>query len=250
MHLDVRDLKNFYDRTALGRAARRALRSQLCDLWPVGRCRGEALAGYGYATPLLGPYLEEAGRVINMMPGPQGVLPWPAGRANVSLLCEETLWPLANETIDRLVILHGLETSEHPAALLEESYRILKGGGRAIFIVPNRAGLWARRDRTPFGFGRPYSLLQLESLLRDFGFVPEHHRSALFFPPSERRFWLRTGAFWENAGRRLPSYLAGGVLIVEAGKQVPAPRRPGLPERVRLPFRVLEGVKAKGPRPA
>jgi len=63
MHLDVRDLKNFYDRTALGRAARGALRNQLCALWPGGRCRGEALAGYGYATPLLGPYLEEAGRV-------------------------------------------------------------------------------------------------------------------------------------------------------------------------------------------
>ncbi len=250
MHLDVRDLKNFYDRSALGRAAQRALRHQLCDLWPAARCRGETIAGYGYATPLLGPYLETAGRMINMMPAPQGVLPWPAGRANVSLLCGETLWPLAGESTDRLVILHGLETSEHPAALLEESYRILKGGGRAIFIVPNRAGLWARRDRTPFGFGRPYSLLQLDSQLKDYGFVPEHHRSALFFPPTERRFWLRTSSFWERLGGRLPSHIAGGVLIVEASKQVPAPRRPGLSERVRRPLRVLEGVKAPGARPA
>ena len=29
--------------------------------------------------------------------------------------------------------------------------------------MPNRSGLWARRDVTPFGFGRPYSFGQLES---------------------------------------------------------------------------------------
>ena len=41
---------------------------------------------------------------------------------------------------------------------------MLAPGGRVVFIVPNRSGLWARRDVTPFGYGRPYSLGQLEAL--------------------------------------------------------------------------------------
>ncbi len=247
MHVDVRDLKKFYDRCALGRAAQRAVRQQLLQMWPDAQA--QVMAGFGFASPLLGPYLASAERVINLMPGPQGVMPWPVSGPNVSVLCEETLWPLANQAVDRLVLMHGLETSAHPAAVLNECYRVLTPGGRVMFIVPNRGGLWSRRDRTPFGFGHPYSLSQLERQLRDHGFVPERYRAALYFPPTSRRFWLRTGNFWETVGRRLPSYLAGGVLMVEASKQVLAPRRPGLPEAVRRPLRVLEGVSSPEAKP-
>jgi len=240
MHLDVQDLKSFYYRSALGRAAQRAVRNQVCALWP--EAKGQTVLGFGFAVPLLRPYLDEARRVIGLMPGPQGVMRWPAGLPNVSVLCEETLWPVDTGVVDKLVLMHGLETSTDPDILLQETYRVLGPGGRVLFIVPNRAGLWSRSDATPFGFGRPYSLGQLERLLRDHGFSIEHHAAALFQPPSTRRFWLKTGAAWERAGQSLPIGLAGGVLIVEASKQVPAPRRPGLGERVKRPLGVLEGI--------
>jgi SAM-dependent methyltransferase len=186
------------------------------------------VAGFGFAVPLLRLYLQESRRVIGLMPGPQGVMPWPAGMENVSVLCEETLWPVATGHIDRLVLMHGLETSENPAAVLDEAHRALGPGGRALFIVPNRAGLWARRDGTPFGYGHPYSGGQLEAQLKKHGFTPERSMTALFAPPSEGRFWLRTSNFWEGFGRRLP-WLAGGVLMVEASKQVYAPQGATLP---------------------
>ena len=63
---------------------------------------------------------------------------------------------------DRLIVAHGLESCERPAALFEEIWRVLAPGGKAIFLVPNRAGIWARRDATPFGYGSPYSIGQLE----------------------------------------------------------------------------------------
>lgn len=240
MHLDVQDLKGFYYRSALGRAAQRAVRGQVRALWP--EAKGQTVLGFGFAVPLLRPYLDEARRVIALMPGPQGVMQWPAGLPNVSVLCEETLWPVDTGVVDKLVLMHGLETSTYPETLLDEAYRALGPGGRALFIVPNRAGLWSRSDATPFGFGRPYSLRQLEQQLRDHGFSIERHAAALFQPPSPRRFWLKTGAIWERAGHWLPMALAGGVLIVEASKQVPAPRRPGLGERVKQPLGVLEGL--------
>lgn len=250
MHLDVLDLRNFYYRSMLGRAAQKAVRDRVLQLWPADSVRAQTVVGFGFAVPLLRPYLAESRRVVGLMPGQQGVMPWPAGQPNVSALCEETMWPMETGAADRLVLLHGLETSDRPRDLLEECHRVLGPGGRAMFIVPNRAGLWSRRDKTPFGYGRPYSLSQLEGQLRQRGFTPERHVAALFAPPSARRFWLRTGPFWERTGRRVSNYLAGGVLMVEASKNVPAPSKPGLPERVKKPLRVLEGLTQPEVKPA
>ncbi len=247
MHLDVVDLRSFYYRTTLGRSAQRAVRDQVQALWPDAK--GQTVVGFGFAAPLLRPYLETAKRVTALMPGQQGVMPWPAGLKNVSVLCEETLWPVETDSVDRLLVLHGLETSEHPVALLDECYRALAPEGRGLFIVPNRAGLWSRRDKTPFGFGRPYTLTQLEGQLRMIGLTPVRHVAALFQPPAETPFWLKTGQLWERVGRRVSNRFAGGVLIVEVTKQVPAPPRPGLKEAVRRPLKVLDGLTQPEAKP-
>ncbi|MEL7183653.1 MAG: class I SAM-dependent methyltransferase [Pseudomonadota bacterium] len=240
MHLDVVDLRKFYYRTRLGRAAQKAVRDRLLAMWP--EAKAQTVAGFGFAVPLLRPYLSEARRVLGLMPAPQGAMHWPAGMANVALLVEETLWPLETGVVDKLVVLHGLETSENPSALLEECVRVLGPGGRAIFIVPNRSGLWARRDITPFGFGRPYSLGQLEAQVKRAGLIPERHAAALFAPPSASNFWLKSGNMIEGMGQKLSRSGGGGVILLEVSKQVPARPRTGLAERVRRPLRVLEGV--------
>lgn len=246
MHLDVIDLRSFYYRTALGRSAQRAIRDQVQAVWPT--LAGQTLVGFGFAVPLLRPYLDQAARTVALMPAPQGVMPWPPGMENVSVLCDETLWPLPTGLADRLVILHGLETSERPSDVLDEAHRVLGPGGRLLAIVPNRTGLWARGDSTPFGFGRPYSMAQLEAQLKGHGFTPERSFGALYAPPTAGGFWLRTADFWEKVGRRVP-WLAGGVLMVEASKQVYAPTRGGLGAVVRRPLRVLEGVGRPVPVP-
>ncbi len=248
MHLDVLDLNTFYYRTRLGRAAQKMVRNQVLSIWP--EASRQTLVGFGFAVPLLRPYLPDARRVLALMPGQQGVMPWPAGSANVSVLCEETLWPIETGRADKLIVLHGLETSERPSLLLDECHRVLGPGGRALFIVPNCAGLWARRDRTPYGFGRPYTLTQLETQLGRHGFEPERHAVALFQPPTEQRFWLRTGPFWERAGQRISNRYAGGVLLVEAVKHAHTPIRSGVSERVRRPLRVLDPMPQTGGRPA
>ena len=160
MHLDVVDLRSFYYRSTLGRAAQKIVRNHLREMWP--ETKGQSVVGFGFAVPLLRPFLGEARRVVGLMPGPQGVMAWPDGADNISVLCQEMLWPIETGTVDRLVVMHGLETSDYPAALLEECWRVLGPGGRAVFVVPNRAGLWSRRDQTPLGYGRPYSLASLK----------------------------------------------------------------------------------------
>ncbi|GIX12745.1 MAG: hypothetical protein KatS3mg118_0704 [Paracoccaceae bacterium] len=245
MHLDVVDLRNFYYRTRLGRRAQAVLQARLRAMWP--RTGGMTVAGFGFAAPLLRPFLADARRVLCLMPAQQGVMPWPAGEPNRAVLVEETLWPLASGMVDRLLVAHGLETCDSPGALLDEIWRVLAPGGRVLFVLPNRAGLWARRDATPFGFGRPYSLGQIEAQLRRHRFAPERSDAALYGPPSHRQFWLRTAPLWETLGQRFGLNGLAGAILVEAGKQVHPAQ--GVREPARRPLEILQGLAGR-PRPA
>lgn len=248
MHLDVVELRQFYASTHLGRLAREATRERLRQLWPD--VRGMTVVGFGYAPPLMRPFLAEAARTFCLMPAQQGVCAWPGEGPSVTALVEETLWPLPGGSADRLVVAHGLESSQRPGALLDEIWRVLAPGGRAVFILPNRAGMWARRDVTPFGCGRPYSIGQLERTLSEHKFTTIRRGAALYMPPSHRRFWLRLAPTIERIGQRLDARRFAGVVIVEAEKLVYITPQSGSPVRARDPIRVLAGLGAPAPRPA
>ncbi|MBW7921769.1 MAG: hypothetical protein H3C51_06685 [Rubellimicrobium sp.] len=243
MHLDVQELRNFYYRSALGRAAQKVVRDQLVALWP--EAKGQTVVGFGFAVPLLRPYLAQARRVVALMPGPQGVMAWPAGMPNVSVLCDELRWPLPTGIADKLVLLHGFEMSDDASALMAECWRVMGPGGRAMFIVPNRTGLWARAERTPFGYGRPFTTGQLEAQLRKHGFAIERSLSTLYQPPSLKPRWRRLPALLETAGRHLPVFRAGGVVMVEVSKQVVSPLR-----GTRVPLRARLPILSAPPQPA
>lgn len=219
MSFDVVDLRDFYA-TALGVASRRMVHRQMRALWPdVG---GMSVLGFGYATPYLRPFMNEASRVCAVMPDRMGVLAWPdraPGEQNLSLVSREDELPLPDLSINRIVMAHGLESSENVRQLLREMWRVLSDGGRLIVIVPNRRSIWARADHTPFGHGHPYSMEQLNRVLRQSMFTPVRETRALFFPPSRRRFWLAAAPAWERIGEKWLSPL-GGVAIVEATKQI------------------------------
>jgi hypothetical protein len=88
-----------------------------------------------------------------------------------------------------------------------------------IAVVPNRSGIWARSETTPFGYGRPFGRVQLTALLRDALFSPLNWTAALAFPPLRMKALLGSGVAWERVGRALwPAF--AGVIIVEATKQL------------------------------
>ena len=108
--------------------------------------------------------------------------------------------------------------------------RFAKSGA---LVVPSRASVWARFDTTPFGHGRPYSRGQLERLLREAMFTPTEWASALYVPPFEKRFLVRWATGFERVGARISPRL-GGVIIVEAQKELLAPIVARQRARVRL----------------
>ncbi|MEO0341824.1 MAG: hypothetical protein AAF198_00160 [Pseudomonadota bacterium] len=247
MHLDVTNLRGFYYRTLLGRQVQRAIRAEIAALWP--NFENMTVVGFGFAAPVLRPFLADARRVMCLMPSAQGVMHWPQGEPNSSALIAEFEWPVSTGAIDRLIVMHGLETSDHASNLLDEVLRVLAPGGKVIFVVPNRTGLWARSDHTPFGYGRPYSLNQVENQLRAHRFDIDHHRFALYAPPSHKSVWRRLGRWLDALNGKLPLPLASGVILVEASKQVFAPTKPGLAARVKKPLAVIEGLAAPAPKP-
>ncbi len=216
MYTDVVDLREFYG-SSLGHVAQRMIRRRIRSLWPD--LTGRAVLGLGFATPYLTPFREEAERVFAIMPARQGVTRWPVGGAGLVALSEEADLPLPDMSVDRILLVHGLEATEHLSELMREAWRVLAGDGRLLVVAPNRRGIWARIDRTPFGHGRPFSQPQLSRLLRDNAFVPEQTARALFIPPIRSRFMLKSSPAWENVGARLFERFSG-VVMIEASKQI------------------------------
>ena len=214
-HVDILTLDRFY-KSALGKAAALAISQRLQRLWPDPR--GEMVA-VGYGPPFLDNFA--GGGIVThaMMPARQGVMGWPDHAKKRVALVDEYHLPLSDSSVDYLVLVHALEHAHRPDKLLREMWRVLAPAGRIIVIAPNRRRIWSSLERSPFGYGRPYSGRQLHQLLSDKLLSPRRTDHALFIPPFDMpavghlfsasewiaRGWLR---HW------------GGVLIVEAEKQV------------------------------
>ena len=194
------------------------IRQAVRRIWPD--LHALRLLGIGYpALPFLTALSPDAERTVALLPASLGVLAWPAEGANLATLADEAELPFADFSLDRVLLIHALESSDQAGPLLKEVWRVLAGGGRLLIVVPNRRGIWARLDRTPFGSGRPYTMSQLSQLLRDELFTPVATATALFVPPSRSRMVLRSARFWERVGSRwFPTF--AGVVLVEATKQI------------------------------
>jgi SAM-dependent methyltransferase len=217
LHLpDAYDLKRFYN-SLRGQMARDQLRLQVKNIWPD--LKNYNVIGFGYPMPYLRSYLESAKRVICLMPSQLGVHNWPADQKNRVCLCPENLLPLETNTVDRILVVHALEFLDKPEHTFEELWRILKSNGRLIVVVPNRMGLWARMDNTPFGQGRPYSAGQVEDFLKANLFVHERTCHALFIPPFNKTYLFKGAHIFEKLGALLCPAL-GGVYMIEVTKQI------------------------------
>jgi SAM-dependent methyltransferase len=233
MRPDAADLEAFYD-SRQGQLVRRLISREIKNLWPD--LAGQRVLGLGFAAPFMAALANTAERVMVIMPPSQGVVHWPPGKPNLVALGQEDDLPLADRSIDRLLIVHGLETTDHLPKMLREVWRVLADGGEVIVVVPNRRGLWCLGEQTPFGHGRPFSSGQLKQLLRNHLFAPQRTGFALFVPPFRSSLLLRTAVAWERIGLRWLQRFAGVVVMMADKRIYVAPADP-LPaaERRRAP---------------
>lgn len=246
MRVAVSELEGFYDRP-MGQLVAKVLRHKLFQAWGHGaRVR---VAGFGYVTPFLDVF-GAAERLVALAPEGTGVR---AGGTVPATLVSENAWPLPDASIDRLLVLHGLEEVADPRRLLREAWRVLTDDGLMIVAAANRRGPWAMVEQTPFAAGRPYSRRQLDNLLKEAMFAPTAHATALHFPPLDHGALLRIAPTWERLGEtleswRLPPLLpnVAGVNLAEARKLTALPVRGSKAEVFRPSSILLPG----GLRPA
>ena len=210
-----------------------------CAAWSGGRSAclwpdlpGARVLGLGYAVPFLGLLAEASERVCAIMPPAQGVAAWPPQQPNQVALAMEGELPLPDRSIDRVLMVHALESAEQVRPLLREVWRVLVDGGQAMIVVPNRRGLWCLSETTPFGHGQPFSVSQLKEALRSMLFSPGRSATALYVPPSRSRLLLRTAVAWERVGGLRWAQPFAGVLA-DDGRQADLRRCPSEPAKKR-----------------
>lgn len=218
---DVIDLKQFYS-THLGQIAQSSIHQSIREIWPAAE--REVILGIGFTTPYLFSYLGKADRVLSCMPAPQGVIHWPNDRANLTILSDEGDLPFADNSINRVLVVHAVENSEQVRRMMQEIWRVLTPTGRVLVVAPSRRGIWARSPLSPFANGQPYTANQLRNLLFENSLTPLQTRSALFFLPTRWKFMLKSARFIDQLGRKLYRYF-GGVILMEAEKQIYAPTK-------------------------
>ena len=244
MMLDAQSVASFYDGPC-GSVVAGLIRDRLSILWPDAH--GARIAGLGYSRPYLDLWRDDASCCIDLttsFPAPLRSTPRaPPQRCVV----DGGQLPLDDLSVDRILLVHGLEVAHDTRRTLRECWRVLRDDGRLLVVTPNRAGLWAHVESTPFGQGEPYTQGQVSRLLRTAMFAVERQEAAVFMPPIDLRPIRRLAPLLERVGRRTVPHFAG-VLLAEAVKDVYA-AIPGVPvrRRVVVPARLAAAHARTGP---
>lgn len=213
MAVDTQDIANFYS-TPLGDLTAAMLRHELSLLWPD--MAGLSTLGIGYTAPCFELW-QQTGRCIGVASAHMQAARWPADKPNLICIAETESLPFADLSFDRVLFIHGLEQAENVRRTLREAWRVLKDDGKLIVVLPNRRGVWAYAESTPFGHGQPYSERQLSRLLASLSFKVERQKTALYALPLNIALMLKLFRLTERYGPFVAPHFAG-LVIAEASK--------------------------------
>jgi hypothetical protein len=152
-----------------------------------------------------------------------------------SLLCDDDFLPIADTSLDLLLLPHRLEFSERPHQTLREAERVMMPEGHLLISGFNPFGWWGlchffktrlfnRRKSEDLNKNYPWagrfiSLNRLTDWLALLGFEVISVQMCCHVPPFENRRWHHRFYFMQKLGERwLP--LLGGVYFIVAKKRV------------------------------
>ncbi len=130
-----------------------------------------------------------------------------AGQA-ADLHARSALLPVANDSVDLVVVMHHLSESQAPHALLREISRILIPEGRLIIIDFNPLSLWGLRhffqswlEQLPWT-GHYYTARRLTDWMQLLGFDREKQLKVGYLPPLQRPGLLKHLSWLEKGMRK------------------------------------------------
>ena len=160
------------------------------------------------------------------------------------VIAEPENLPFDTQSIDLVVLPHGLECASNPHQVLREIERVLVPEGRVVISGFNPWSLWGARERlpaldplVPVPAPLQVSLPRLKDWFKLLSFELDRGRFGCYAPPSFTDAWLARWAFMEKAGDRWWP-ICGAVYMVSAVKRVAGARLVGPSwKRARKPVR-------------
>lgn len=146
----------------------------------------------------------------------------PAGRVDVC--AQSTMLPLDCQSMDLVVLPHGLEMTAHPHQVLSEIHRVLVPDGKLLLTGFNPASLWG----LPSQLGQPglpprqamVGGLRVKDWLAFLGFEVVAWQFMVYVPPCRQERSLQRWRALERVGPRLWPKL-GAVYGLHAVKRTP-----------------------------
>ncbi|MCC7286884.1 MAG: class I SAM-dependent methyltransferase [Burkholderiaceae bacterium] len=179
------------------------------------------------------------------LPAPREAITTQSPSLPVALHCDFDALPFPSQSVDLLVLPHGLELARDPHETLREVERVLVPEGRVVIVGFNPASLWGLRHRLGSmrrrlgASQRPRFLThagefigywRLRDWLRLLSFEVEIGRFGCWRAPVRSQAWLDRWAWVEGIGERWWPVL-GAVYLVVAVKRVRGMRLVGLARR-------------------
>ncbi len=118
-----------------------------------------------------------------------------------------SLLPIANDSVDLVVLMHYLSVTPEPHALLREASRILIPQGKLIIIDFNPLSLWGMRnffqswlEQIPWS-GHYFTAARLTDWMQLLGFDRKTHLKVGYLPPIQQP-WVLRHLSWLERGMR------------------------------------------------
>jgi hypothetical protein len=154
---------------------------------------------------------------------------------DVNLLCNDDFLPIADTSLDLLILPHRLEFSERPHQTLREAERVMMPEGHLLITGFNPFSWWGlthllkswfssrcKADSVIFNYpwsGKFIGLNRIKDWLTLLGFEVVSVQMCCHIPPFEHQNWQRRFHFMHRLGERwLP--MLGGVYFIVAKKRV------------------------------
>ena len=197
------------------------------------------ILGLGYVTPYLTRKLIQKNAVLSFTFNKMGGITWPNTTCSHTAIVHENHLPLANKSIDKLIVVHGLECSKNREQLLTEVNRIVAPDGEILIIFPNKAGIWSHTSNTPFAHGDHYTMSQLNDALSKDGWHIKAEERFLYFPPTQSLYTQSFFAPVEMMGSYFFPYFSGLNAITAKKQTLIAPSQP-ISQKTTTTKKVLE----------
>jgi len=145
--------------------------------------------------------------------------------AGVDLQAYPSLLPVANDSVDLVVLMHHLSNTTEPHALLREVSRVLIPEGKLVIIDFNPLSLWGVRhllqswlEQVPWS-GHYYTARRLSDWMQLLGFDQQKHYRAGYMPPIHRGSAIRGPSWLEKALKNWFSF-SGALNVLVFDKNI------------------------------